>query len=75
MAVNFEGFFINLESCKERRESLLKHLQAQGFSLEAYSRFAAIAPLDPREHERFGLSSRGELGIWRTTIALMRAFR
>ena len=73
MAVNFEGFFINLESCKERRESLLKHLQAQGFSLEAYSRFAAIAPSDPREHERFGLSSRGELGIWRTTIALMRA--
>lgn len=73
MAVGFEGFFINLESCKERRESLLNHLQVQGFSLEAYSRFAAIAPSDPQEHKQFGLSSRGELGIWRSTIALMRA--
>ena len=70
---SYSGFFINLERCVERRQTLLAHLGELGCEPGLYQRFEGIEPGDNHEHRSFGLTSKGELGIWRSVIALLQS--
>ena len=68
MSDYLEGFYINLDSDRVRRESLEQHLLGLGID-ECYCRFPAISP---SQHQSLrGLGSLGELGIWNSTLYLL----
>jgi len=63
------GFYINLNSASDRRRAMDHQLHGLGLT-HCYSRFAACeASLE--EAQSRGLRSAGELGIWRSLLALL----
>lgn len=65
-----DGYYINLDASIERKDSLVRHLSSLGLEY-CYKRFPALTPsLEEREHLR-GLKTVGELGIWKSFVALL----
>jgi GR25 family glycosyltransferase involved in LPS biosynthesis len=63
------GFYINLDSATDRRRAMDHQLHGLGLT-HCYSRFTACeASLE--EAQSRGLRSAGELGIWRSLLALL----
>ena len=65
--MKFKGFFINLDSEKDRRLSLEKNLKEVNL-FHNFERFAAIKPLT--DHDLRGLKSKGEYGLWLSYLKL-----
>lgn len=65
--MEFKGFFINLDSEKERRLSLEKHLKEVNLS-NNFQRFEAIMPKSDQDYK--GLKTKGEYGIWLSFLKL-----
>lgn len=65
--MEFKGFFINLDSEKERRLSLEKHLEEVSLA-KNFERFGAIKP--KLNQDLRGLKSRGEYGLWLSYLRL-----
>jgi tetratricopeptide (TPR) repeat protein/GR25 family glycosyltransferase involved in LPS biosynthesis len=66
---NFSGYYINLEASVERRQAMDEQLARFSWGT-AYSRFPAKMATTEEANSR-GLGSAGELGIWRSTLALL----
>jgi hypothetical protein len=65
-----DGYYINLDASIERKDLLVRHLSSLGLEY-CYKRFPALTPsLEEREHLR-GLRTVGELGIWKSFVALL----
>jgi hypothetical protein len=64
-----EGFFINLDRSTDRRVAMEQQLAAPGFA-GRYERFPALSA-DVAEAQTRGLRTAGELGIWRSTLAVL----
>ena len=65
--MEFKGFFINLDSEKERRLSLEKHLKELSIA-NNFERFEAIKP--ESEKDLGGLKTKGEYGLWLSYLKL-----
>ena len=65
--MEFKGFFINLDSEKERRLSLEKHLDELSLA-KNFERFEAIKP--QLNQDLKGLKTRGEYGLWLSYLGL-----
>tara|TARA_A100001035_G_scaffold274938_1_gene267620 strand:+ start:211 stop:1080 length:870 start_codon:yes stop_codon:yes gene_type:complete len=66
--MNYQGFYINLDSSLERRKSIEKHLKKINLSSN-YQRFRAYSP-KPNQ-DLFGLRTSGEYGIWLSMLSLL----
>ena len=66
--MNYQGFYINLDSSTERRKSIEKHLKSINLSAK-YQRFRAYCP-NPNQ-DLFGLRTSGEYGIWLSMLSLL----
>jgi hypothetical protein len=66
---HWSGWFINLEAQVQRRQRMEAHLAALPWA-RAYRRFPAHTAT-PAEAAALGLASAGELGIWRSVMALL----
>ena len=66
--MDYQGFYINLDSSLERRKSIEKHLKNINLSAN-YKRFRACSP-KPNQ-ELFGLRTSGEYGIWLSMLSLL----
>jgi len=67
--MEFKGFFINLDSEKERRSSLEKHLEELGLE-KNFERFEAIKP--QLNQDLKGLRTIGEYGLWLSYLELFK---
>ena len=66
--MDYQGFYINLDSSSERRKSMEKHLKQINLSAN-YQRFKASTP-KPNQ-DLFGLRTSGEYGIWLSILSLL----
>jgi len=66
---HWRGCFINLDAQVQRRQRMEAHLAALPWA-RAYRRFPAHTAT-PAEAAALGLASAGELGIWRSVMALL----
>ncbi len=67
----FSGLYINLDRSTDRRQSLIAHLASQGM-VHAYKRFPALEPTAAEAADLRGLKTPGEVGIWKSLIALLQ---
>ena len=65
--MEFKGFFINLDSEKERRISLERHLKELNIA-NKFERFEAIKPKSVQNFR--GLKTKGEYGLWLSYLKL-----
>lgn len=66
--MDYQGFYINLDSSTERRNSIEKHLKKINLNAN-YQRFKGISP-KPNQ-DLFGLKTSGEYGIWLSILSLL----
>lgn len=67
--MNYQGYYINLDSSLDRRKSIEEHLQKLNLK-SFFERFNALSPKS--EKELFGLKTSGELGIWLSILSLLK---
>lgn len=57
------GIYINLDNSPDRRLAFEQMLLRHGYELASFQRFSAVVP-EAHEHERKGLKTKGQLGLW-----------
>ena len=67
--MNYQGFYINLDTSLDRRKSLERHLE----SLKLKKNFKRFKALRPKSCEDLcGLKTPGEYGIWLSILSLLK---
>ena len=65
------GVFINLDRCHVRKNPLLNQLELAGLPSTDYLRFSAHEPIGDEDQLLKGLTSKGELGIFRSLAMVL----
>ncbi len=67
--MNYQGYYINLDSSLDRRQTMEEHLYDVNLK-ESFERFNALRPSSDKE--LYGLKTAGELGIWLSILSLLK---